>query len=153
MASTNKTPNLGLSSWLDADRPKRMDFVSDNNIIDSVLGTHLNDSVLHLTQVEKDKVDEPFRIYTLYGNGESTTSLRYDFEPSLVIAFKINGPIFEYTNSKNKIESAIATKHGSSTGIMLSDNLVTFYQGAIPDTNLYNNMNEEQAQYVVIAFK
>ena len=75
MASTNKTPNLRLNSWLDSDRPKRMDFVSDNNIIDSTLGTHLNDSTSHLTPSEKDKVDEPFEICILYGTGETSTSI------------------------------------------------------------------------------
>ena len=42
MASSQFTTNLGLCNWLESDRPKRADFVSDNGIIDSVLGGHLN---------------------------------------------------------------------------------------------------------------
>ncbi len=153
MASTNRTPNLGLSSWLESDRPKRVDFVSDNSIIDSVLGTHISDSTSHLTQSEKNKVSEPFTVTTAYGTGESSTSIRFDFEPSLVIAFKKNSPFSEYTSTKNRINSAIATRRGATGGIALSNDLVTLYQGDVPDTSYYNNMNEQYAQYVVIAFK
>ena len=153
MASTNRTPNLGLNSWIDTDRPKRVDFVSDNNIIDSVLGAHLNDAGAHLTQSEKAKVDEPFSVCIIYGTGEASTSYRFDFDPTLVIAFRIGAPAVEYSNSKNKINSAFATKRGASKGITLSDNLVTLYQGNVPDTSYYNNMNEEYSQYILAAFK
>lgn len=153
MASTNKTPNLRLNRWLDSDRPKRMDFVSDNNIIDSVLGTHLNDSTSHLTPSEKDKVDEPFEICILYGTGESSTYLTLDFNPSFVMAFKMGSPACEYAGSRNVINTAYASRIGTSLGISISNNQVTFYQGSVPDTNYYNNMNKDNAQYVVIAFK
>ena len=153
MASTNTTPNLGLNSWIATDRPKRVDFVSDNNIIDSVLGTHLNDATAHLTMSEKAKLGEPFSLCTLYGTGDPSTSCQFDFNPSIVIAFRINAPVSEYLNSKNVVNAAIATKRGSGRGIALADNLVTLYQGAVPDTNYFNNMNEEHSQYIVIAFK
>ena len=63
MPSTNTTPNLGLNSWLSSDKPKRTDFVSDNTIIDTVLGTHISDSNLHLTSLQKDYVAEPYKIH------------------------------------------------------------------------------------------
>lgn len=153
MASTNRTTNLGLSSWLPTDRPKRADFVSDNNIIDSVLGAHLNDSASHLTLSEKSKVGEPFVVCTLYGTGDSSTSCRFDFNPSLVIAYRLNAPMSEYRNSLNIINSAVATTHGSGLGIALDNNLVTLYQGAVAGTDYFNNMNEVHSQYIVIAFK
>ena len=34
MASSNKTDNLGLNLWLPSDRPKREDFVRDNEILE-----------------------------------------------------------------------------------------------------------------------
>jgi len=43
MASTNKTPAFGLSSWLETDSPLRTDFNSDNEIIDREL-LHAADS-------------------------------------------------------------------------------------------------------------
>lgn len=153
MASTNRTPNLGLSKWIESDRPKRVDFVSDNSIIDSVLGSHIRDTASHLTQSEKNRVNEPFEITIAYGTGESSTNIRFDFEPSLVIAIKKNAPVLEYTNSKNIINSAIATKHGVTSGIALDSDLVTLYQGAVQDTSFFNNMNEQYAQYVIVAFK
>ena len=153
MASTNRTPNLGLNSWIGTDKPKRVDFVSDNSIIDSVLGGHISNETAHLTSCEKDKVDEPFEVVTVYGTGNSSTNYTFDFEPSMVIAFKKNASLFEYSASQNKINCAIATKRGSSSGISLSSNMVMLYQGSVTDTAWYNNMNEQYSQYIVIAYK
>ena len=50
MPTENKTTNLSLNSWLATDKPKREDFVNDNNIIDTVLGTHIADTSLHITE-------------------------------------------------------------------------------------------------------
>ena len=58
MSSTNKTANLGLNSWIESDRPKRTDFVSDNTIIDNVLGNHVKDNGVHLTAEEKQTFHE-----------------------------------------------------------------------------------------------
>ena len=66
MASTNKTQNLGLNNWLETDKPKRIDFVSDNAIVDNILGTHIKDNDIHLTSSEKDRVSEPFEVRDLY---------------------------------------------------------------------------------------
>ena len=35
MASSNKTPNFGLSQWVGSDKPKREDFNADNLILDA----------------------------------------------------------------------------------------------------------------------
>lgn len=50
MPTENKTTNLSLNNWLATDKPKREDFVNDNNIIDTVLGTHIADTSLHITE-------------------------------------------------------------------------------------------------------
>lgn len=34
MGSTNKTSNLKLNSWIGSDKPQRVDFNYDNNILD-----------------------------------------------------------------------------------------------------------------------
>ena len=39
MASTNKTEHLGLNAWLSTDKPKREDFVRDNQLIDGAVST------------------------------------------------------------------------------------------------------------------
>ena len=48
MASSSFTKNLGLCSWSETDRPKRIDFVTDNLLIDEKLGEHLADSDIHI---------------------------------------------------------------------------------------------------------
>ena len=88
MSSTNKTSNLGLNSWIESDKPKRTDFVYDNTVIDRVLGNHVNDGNIHLTEDEKTKVQSPFVIHTIYGTGTATLNVKLGFVPSMVMIFK-----------------------------------------------------------------
>ena len=53
MATSNYTPNLHLNAWEETDRPKRADFVSDNQIIDTQLALdtpHTSQQLLPLVQ-------------------------------------------------------------------------------------------------------
>lgn len=154
MPSTNQTPNLGLNKWIDSDRPKRTDFVSDNVIIDTVLGTHINDTDVHLTSAEKARVSQPFKVSIAYGTGESSTEVSLDFEPSLVFVFKQDEPLDYYSGNTSYVNSAVVTQRGVSSGVSLSGTLLTLYQGNNPDlTRVYNNLNQQYAQYIIIAFR
>ena len=60
MASTNKTEYLSLNAWVESDRPQRADFNSDNSIIDSALGAHLeNDDFLPQTSLKTPLAHKP----------------------------------------------------------------------------------------------
>lgn len=64
MSSTNKTPNLGLNSWVGPDKPKMADFNFDNNIVDesfaSLMGainSH-SSSPVHITVTDRENIDK-----------------------------------------------------------------------------------------------
>ena len=88
MASSSFTPNLGLCAWSDTDRPKRIDFVSDNLLIDEKLGTHLADSDIHITQDEKQRMLTPYTVFEYAGNGESERALAISGTYSFVILYQ-----------------------------------------------------------------
>ena len=152
MASTNRTQYLGLSNWLESDRPKRSDFVNDNVIIDTALGLHLADSGLHLTPSEKQKATEPFRVSVVMGTG-STTSLRLDFAPSMVIVFKRDSLPTVTGNSYTTVNAGIATLSGGSGGIQLDDTLITLTQSSSASNGKFYNFSEAYAEYIVISFR
>ena len=90
MASTNKTPNFNLNSWLGTDKPTRSDFNSDNELIDSILSEHIENSDVHISSEQKAKLEQPFVKGMIAGNGESSKTITFDFAPSFVIYFQEN---------------------------------------------------------------
>lgn len=153
MASTNQTP-LGLNQWTETDRPKRMDFVNDNAILDTVITTHINDVDMHLTSFEeKLRSSEPFKISTVFGTGNAYTLYRLNFEPKLVIVFKKDSAPVEYTDGYMKVNAAIATTTGTSGGITISGDAVNLQQSSNASNGVFMNLNQELAQYILVAFR
>ncbi len=153
MASTNKTKNLGLNNWLETDKPKRVDFVSDNAIIDNILGTHIKDSDIHLTASEKDRVSEPFEVSVTYGTGTSSSVLSAGFVPRMAIVFKTGASPVREMNGYPYVNFAVATQKGTSGGAELLNDTLTLKQSTVLENGVFYNMNELYALYVVIYFK
>lgn len=153
MSSTNKTPNLRLNNWLESDKPKRADFVADNSIIDSVLGSHISDNNLHLTLSEKHRVSSPYTIFTNYGSGENNFAYNIDFEPKMVVIFKADTPVVTTVSNSPKVNFAIVTPRGSTGGAALSGSMLTVRQSSTLENGVFYNLNEEDAAYVIICFR
>ena len=153
MSSTNKTSNLGLNSWIESDKPKRTDFVYDNTVIDRVLGNHVKDSTIHLTEDEKIKVQSPFVVHTIYGTGSEFTRINLGFVPSVVMAFKKNAPYCQDQGSYTKVNSGVATAVGTTGGIEISQDKVIMYETDTVENSSIYSLNEEYAEYILIAFR
>lgn len=153
MASSKKTANLGLNNWTETDCPKRSDFVSDNQIIDNLVGNHIKDSSLHLTSSEKDRVSVPFDINTYYGTGEASTELQFNYSPKFVIVCKKNSPLQTSKSSNIVINAAIASTVGVSGGIKISNKTVTVKQSATAENGIMYNLNDSNSEYMIITFK
>lgn len=153
MATSSYTPNLHLSAWEDTDRPKRADFVSDNQIIDTQLGGHLADTVIHLTAAEKAKVTEPFVSAGYSGSGEQQRTITLSFQPKMVFVYKRGVPFVTYANGVNTVNAACAYYgHGSSAGISITTNGVIVGESEASN-GVKISLNESGYQYTVIAFK
>ena len=153
MSSTNRTENLGLSNWLETDRPKRTDFVSDNLIIDNALGGHINDTTQHLTSTEKAFLTQPFVSRIIYGTGTESGTVHLSFPPNLVIVTKIGASPTQYSGGVVRVNYAVATPQGASMGIRVSGNDVILSQDSTAQDGAKANLNEEFSQYLMVAFR
>ncbi len=160
MASTNKTANFNLNSWLGTDKPTRSDFNSDNELIDSILSEHIENSDVHISSEQKSKLEKPFVKGLIAGNGESSRNITFDFNPSFVIYYQESYALTEYDmdNSYNRCHSGIASMISGfgtcSSGLSLSGNKLTVHQTiGEAEYGVFNNLNEDGGQYVYIAFK
>lgn len=153
MGSSTKTTNLRLNNWTETDCPKRSDFVSDNLIIDNLVGSHIKDGSLHLSADEKDRVSEPFETCTIYGTGESTGEAKFNFTPKLVIMCMKNAPFNKHGSSYTTVNAGVATAVGTTGGVRISEYTVSFDQSTSAQNGVFYNLNNEDEEYILIAFK
>lgn len=158
MSSTNKTESYSLNQWTLSDIPTMEDFNSDNETVDRVLSKHIEDSVIHLTEEEKQSVIRPIEMCTYHGDGKSTrdVELSFSFNPSLCLVLVVGAPlgIIDIPNQVHYNYFGIATKAGGSVGLTLSGKTLSVVQS----TTLINkyemrSYNELGRGYLVIGFR
>lgn len=158
MPTESKTPNLNLNSWTGTDKPKRADFVEDNTIIDNVLGSHIANTLIHMSAAEKELLNSTFTVGTLAGDGNSSCTHTLNFSPKFIVVF-ISGEVpIRYNSSENYYvyNFAIATQntYGSTAGASLNGAQLTLQQTqGTPTNGIFLNLNKYFEQYVYIAFK
>ena len=157
MPSTNKTTNLSLNQWVESDRPMRNDFNSDNTIIDSVVGTHVANSSIHVTADEKARIGTPYLTNMYAGTGEGTKSISLSEKVRFVVVYAEDMPLSVYDSTSGKTKSYAAvgyTTLGGSSGLAIggSGKSITVYQGEDENGNK-TCLNELGVQYKVVMFK
>ena len=157
MSSTNKTPILGLNSWEGSDKPKRDDFNNDNELIDTIVGGHINNPDVHLSFDEKMKLNAPFVISYYIGDDVNTRTIPLDFTPSLVIIFAHGVPLSTYDKATDHVYAfaGFATPLYATAGIYIEENklIVTDSTGSPTMRNFYPRMNTSGYRYHYVAFK
>lgn len=155
MASSSFTPNLGLCAWSDTDRPKRIDFVSDNLLIDEKLGTHLADSDIHITQDEKQRMLTPYTVFEYAGNGESERALAISGTYSFVILYQKFYPAVTKDDDGNFVSHLCFAGRlfGSGGEVTLQSDKLIVTQDSTATDGVKNNFNENHGQYVALLFK
>ena len=87
------------------------------------------------------------------GTGESQRTIALDFRPRFVVVYKRNVPFVAYSNGVNAVNAAAASySHGSTAGISLTSNGVSVIESEASN-GVKVNLNENNAQYTLIAFK
>lgn len=87
MPSTNKTTHLGLNQWKETDRPMRNDFNSDNLLLDTAVGEHIENSDIHVTAQEKAYIKDWLVNYSYTGTGESSRAFVLSDKVRFVMIF------------------------------------------------------------------
>ncbi|MCL2580491.1 MAG: hypothetical protein FWE32_10770 [Oscillospiraceae bacterium] len=143
MASSEKTPALGLNRWRGTDIPMREDFVADNEILDTAISAlqsggsgaggndprldgHLGNQEVHvsagdralLTALGEGGGNGPL-IGTYTGNGSMTQGIALGFRPRFGVVFADERALIE-TGSNGLFQISrcgIVTNSGNSRGI------------------------------------
>ena len=148
MAASEKTAVLGLSLWAGTDKPRRLDFVEDNEALETLVGGHLQDSGLHLNADRLARVDQPFEARTYTGTDAESRGLAFSFPPQAVIVFAAARGLAEYTGSGTKQYAGFAANGHSSAGLAVNGIQVTVKQDASTFA-----LNENGVTYVMLAFR
>lgn len=157
MPTTNKTPNLGLNNWVGTDKPKRSDFVEDNTLLDTVIGSHLADKAAHFSADDRTVLEKPIVTGTIGGNGLESCEFELPFAPRAVFVFLCYHPMSEYDANKKYtfINAAAAITSANTPGIVIGGNKVKLSQSLTePQAGGYFiNMNQNGGVYIYIALR
>lgn len=160
MSSTNKTQNLALNSWVPTDKPQRIDFNYDNEIIDRVVSEHNSDAVRHITYEERERWNSMVYTGMYFGNGEvqRVIATGCPFEASFVLIFATARPAstvdFVQGNKYNYI--ACASPIADSLGIRYDseDGNITVVNTVLPVYEKEHvNLNENGIAYTYVMFR
>lgn len=155
MPASKKTEILGLSLWEGTDKPRRLDFVDDNNALESILGGHITDAQCHLSEEEKKRVDSPIEVRAYTGNGTERRSVVFEFSPRAVIVFAQGHGASEYNGTYTRHYAAFGDAAHASCGLEMSSIQVTVRQDRTePGANgSFSALNESGVDYVILAIR
>ncbi len=157
MPSTNKTPKLGLNSWVESDKPRREDFVQDNSILDTIISEHFADAVQHLTTADRLKLNDGLVVGSRTGTGAEEATISLDFEPKLFVIYAKDKAVTEsnFSGSYTMVNFGVATQWGSTAGLAMSGKKVTIKQSkTTPEAGgMQLNLNKLYGQYIYVAVR
>lgn len=156
MPSSDKTPCLGLNRWQGSDTPKRVDFNSDNEILDRTISAHQNDATAHVTHQERERWDEPYTITYYVGDSQAERIVPVPAGTRLCIVFQAGAPMQRVDFSAARISHnfGIATEYKSTYGLSLeADGLHVFERTTADFGAHYMTMNTFGKTYVCVFFR
>lgn len=155
MAASEKTPVLGLSLWTGTDKPRRADFVSDNQALETLVGGHIGSADLHLSDERRARLDTPIEVRTYTGTGTASRSLVFGFPPRAAIVFAVGKGASEYTGAYTKHYAGFSAGGRHSLGVALSTVQVQVQQGQTAPAagGSMPALNESGVTYAVLAFR
>ncbi|MDR2656100.1 MAG: hypothetical protein LBC56_08585 [Oscillospiraceae bacterium] len=160
MASSNKTDNLNLNKWIATDKPKREDFVSDNEILDQALSSHTQNSGVHINADERTLWTNSAQKTPVTGSyvGDGTTSRDFalGFQPEFIIVAQVNyfGYIFTLSGEYTKGYMAMASPAGGTPGLsVLTSGFRVKSAASVPSDGMFYKINDNGKTYIYIAFR
>lgn len=129
MGSAGKTDFLKLNKWSSTDIPKRVDFNSDNELLDTAFKDHFEDDDRHVSDSEREAWDLPFYAGFYYGNNalERTIETNCPFDPVFGIIFAGGMPtsVVDFNNKVKYNYMGLLSKRSSTSGLTLTGRNIT----------------------------
>lgn len=159
ISSAKKTANLKLNQWLSSDAPERIDFVTDNDLIDKAVSGHTKNNAIHVSDADRDKWTNTYYRFSYVGDGTSPKTIETDcpFNPTWGMVFANSYPpsVMDAENNSNYNYFAVFTTSGNTSGVSITNgNAIKVYQSstAVQRTE-YRNFNQSSVVYTCILFR
>lgn len=158
MGSAGKTNFLKLNKWSGTDTPQRVDFNSDNELIDKAFKDHFENDSRHLSDSEREAWNSPFYAGSYYGNGAATRTIvtNCPFEPCFGIIFAGGMPasVVDFNNKTKYNYLGLLSKRGGTSGVSLTKSDFTVTTNEFPTTNEeYVTLNKTGLTYYYVLFR
>lgn len=158
MGSAGKTEFLKLNNWSGADIPKRVDFNSDNELIDTAFKEHFENDDRHVSDFEREAWNMPFYAGIYYGNNENerTVVTNCPFEPIFGIVFAGGMPmsVVDFNNKIKYNYVGLLSRRSSTTGLKLVNSNFTITDSDFPVVNgEYIRLNVTGLTYCYVLFR
>jgi len=160
MGSSYKTDFLGLNRWIDSDKPKREDFVSDNELVDAAIRQHSRDELIHITENERSLWNSlggsEIEIGTYAGNGEASRVISLGYTPLFAMVFRKDALPVSIARATNmfSIYFSAATRDGGMVGLKIGNNSLNIeHLRAAPDDYNYYRLNDAGITYCYVVVK
>lgn len=166
MAASEKSERLGLSLWEATDKPERMDFRTDNERLEELVGGHIADAALHLTAAQKNFLKLPYKIISYNGTGDKQFNQIGPFVPDAMFVMCTDmPPVIKNSDGKYEIYWDYWVRDSSGTGkayyglggVGLSNpnnpkdtSYFKRSQASTTNADLIYKMNEKGKKYVAI---
>lgn len=160
MSSYNKTKNLKLNQWRESDVPKRTDFNYDNEIIDSAISGHNENSAIHITAEERDCWNNFLFSGVYFGDGKLSrkivTGCPFDVAFGLIYADETPPSIHYNDDGSTHHYLSYISQFGCTIGASIEDNnrdisVINSFGAEIE--NEHSNMNEIGLMYRYVLFR
>lgn len=159
MPSSQKTSFAGLNQWIGSDKPKRIDWNSDNEKIDNALqlqsqnmANHTKDTSLHVSKAEKELWGSPStcNIETYTGTGTTYQVVKLNNPAKFGVIFK-DQDAFVTGGGSGYQNGGFFTDSGCSNGIEKNGSQLTVYQSssASPE-GVKLNLNQHGSSYIIV---
>lgn len=160
MSSTNKTENLMLNNWTGSDKPQRVDFNYDNEVIDREITRHNQDTDVHVNEGERERWNTYMYSETFYGNGNEKrvikTKCPFSARFGLIFADESPLSIVRFDGKNQHSYFGVFSPLVNSLGLYLEEDGITLNvtHSSLPViVNEYVNYNEIGLQYRIVMFR
>lgn len=116
--------------------------------------SHVNDSVSHVTQKDKDLWNEPFVTGSYTGDGAESQFIPLSFKPKFVLVYESNAAVWGTQGSNQCSTVAFGFSSHNSMGLQVNNNGFTVKQGSkVVSRGIYVVLNTAGKTFNYIAFK
>ncbi len=149
-----------LAAWINVNAsfcPAASSSVSFGSFMmkDLLCGKHIYDDEMHLSERDREYIDEPCVSSFFIGDGRSSNSISTEFEPRAVFVACMDCPpvLIDFEDEMCRIFYGFAGEYGGTSGIKINSSGFTVKNDSEADMGYESCLNMSGMSYFFVAFK